>query len=307
VLAGDQRHVTVDRAVRFLGFGRNAIEVLPTDEDGTLSSGALQAALSRDDRPAIVVLGAADLNIAAFDPFAELIPLAHAAGAWVHVDGAFGLFARANRKYRHKLDGVEQADSWATDAHKWLNVPFDCGIALVSDADAHRAAMASSASYVQPHAEVRDQFEWNPEYSRRARGVPVYAALKELGRAGVEALVDRCSAHCAAIVEGIGALPGAVILARPSLNQGLLSFVQPGASAEENDRFTDETIAKINATGEAFFSGTTWRGRRAMRVSVVNWRTSDEDVKRTVAAAAAVLASVEGRDRLVRGAVERRA
>ena len=208
----------------------------------------------------------------------------------MHVDGAFGLFARASRTRRHLLDGVELADSWATDAHKWLNVPFDCGISIVRDRNSHRAAMTLSASYITPETLARDQIDWNPEWSRRARGVPVYAALMELGREGVEAVIDRSCAQCRAIVEGIGALDGVQILAQPALNQGLLRFVRPGESEEANDGFTDEIIAKINATGEAFFSGTTWRSRRAMRVSVVNWRTNEQDVRRAIAAAASVLA-----------------
>ena len=291
VLTSDQRHVTIERAVRFLGIGRNAIEQLKTDRDGRVSAAVLDGALSGNSKPTMLVLNAADLNIGACDPFRDLIPMAHSAGAWVHVDGAFGLFARASRTYRHLLDGVELADSWATDGHKWLNVPFDCGIAIIADREAHRTAMTSSASYVAPTTIARDQVDWNPEYSRRARGVPVYAALKELGRSGVEALVDRCCRHCASIVEGIGELRGAEILARPTLNQGLLSFARTGASLEENNLFTDAIIQKINATGEAFFSGTTWRNRRAMRVSVVNWRTSEQDVKRAIAAAASVLAA----------------
>ncbi|MFW8689040.1 MULTISPECIES: pyridoxal phosphate-dependent decarboxylase family protein [Mesorhizobium] len=289
VLASDQRHITIDRALRLLGIGRNALEILQTDNDGRVPVAVLDRALSGDTRPTILVLNAADLNIGACDPFRELIPLAHSAGAWVHIDGAFGLFARASRTYRNRLDGVELADSWATDAHKWLNVPFDCGIAIVRDRAAHRTAMTSSASYVAPTSVARDQTDWNPEYSRRARGIPVYAALRELGRSGVEALVDRCCMHCLDMVEGIGGLPGAEILARPTLNQGLVRFGRPGASPQENDAFTNETIQKINETGEVFFSGTTWRNRRAMRISVVNARTTERDVKRAIAAAAAVL------------------
>ncbi|TPI11708.1 pyridoxal-dependent decarboxylase [Mesorhizobium sp. B4-1-1] len=289
VLTGSHRHVTIDRALRFLGIGVSSIRELTTDDLGRIQADSLERELARGGGPVIVVLSAADLNVGAFDAFEELIPIAHAAGAWVHVDGAFGLFARASRKYRALLNGVELADSWATDAHKWLNVPFDCGIAIVRDRWAHRSAMASSASYVAPAMNARDQIDWNPEYSRRARGIPVYAALMELGRRGVENLVDRCCKCCTEIVEGLGELPGAEILARPTLNQGLLRFGQPGASPEQDDAFTDETIQRINATGEAFFSGTTWLGRRAMRVSVVNWRTGEQDVKRAIAAAASVL------------------
>jgi glutamate/tyrosine decarboxylase-like PLP-dependent enzyme len=285
ILATDQAHVTIERALRYLGVGANAIEFLPTNRHGSVSLGALESAVgSTTARPTILALNAADLNVGACDPFRELIPTAQAGGAWVHVDGAFGLFARASRKYRHLVDGVELADSWSTDGHKWLNVPFDCGIAIVKDWEAHRVAMTSSASYVAPATVARDQADWNPEYSRRARGVPVYAALSELGRDGIEALVDRCCLLCASIVDGISKLPGVEVLARPILNQGLLRFTKPKASDAENDALTDEIIQRINATGEAFFSGTTWRNRRAMRISVVNWRTTELDVQRAVAA-----------------------
>lgn len=290
ILTNEEKHGSIERAVRYLGFGRKSIIDLETDEEGGVTIKALTNALHRvAGRPVIVVLNAADLNIGACDPFKELITLAHQANAWVHIDGAFGLFARTSRQYRHLVDGVELADSWATDAHKWLNVPFDCGVAIIRDREAHCAAMTLSTSYVENHSIARDQIDWNPEWSRRARGVPVYAALKELGREGVENLIDRCCAFCDQLIEGIGKLPGAVVVFKPILNQGLIRFEQAGASAESNDAFTDLIIQKINATGEAFFSGTTWRGRRAMRVSVVNWRTTAEDVNRTVAAVASII------------------
>lgn len=181
VLVSDQRHGTVERALRMLGFGRNAMRPLRTDSSGRVTRDALTAALDETDGPAIVVLNAADLNVGACDPFRELIPVAKQKGAWVHVDGAFGLFARASRRHRTVLEGLELADSWATDAHKWLNVPYDCGMAIMRDREAHRAAMTLSASYIPAGTGVRDQIDWNPEWSRRARGVPVYAALKELG------------------------------------------------------------------------------------------------------------------------------
>lgn len=290
LMTSDQKHGSVERAARYLGLGRRAILPLATDESGRIAPATLACALSRRSGPVILVLNAADLNVGACDRFADLIPIAHAAGAWVHVDGAFGLFARASRTHRHHLDGVELADSWATDGHKWLNVPFDCGIALVRDRDAHRAAMTLSASYVTAEAGARDQIDWNPEWSRRARGIPVYAALKEMGRQGVEAMIDRCCAHARALVAGIGALPGAQVLHPPTLNQGLVRFRRDGHTPDQDDAFTDETIRRINATGEAFFSATTWRGRRAMRVSVVNWRTSPGDLDRAIAAVRAVLA-----------------
>ena len=293
ILSSDQRHGSVERAARFLGFGRASIAALQTDDAGRVTPQALERALAGASGPAIVILNAADLNIGACDPFTTLIPIARQAGAWVHIDGAFGLFARASRRHRAQLDGVDLADSWATDGHKWLNVPFDCGIAIVRDRAAHRAAMTLSASYIAPEKNARDQIDWNPEWSRRARGIPIYAALMELGRHGVESLVDRCCAHCDALVRGIGALAGAQILAPASLNQGLIRFHKPGHSAEQDDAFTDEVIARVNASGEAFFSGTSWRGRRAMRVSVVNWRTCSNDVERAIAAVRSVLASVD--------------
>jgi glutamate/tyrosine decarboxylase-like PLP-dependent enzyme len=290
IMTNDQMHGSVERAARYLGLGRRALLPLPTDDSDRIAPGTLAKALLGRSGPIVLVLNAADLNTGACDRFAELIPIAHEAGAWVHVDGAFGLFARASRKHRHHLDGVELADSWATDGHKWLNVPFDCGIAMVRDRDAHRATMTLHASYIAPETSARDQIDWNPEWSRRARGIPVYAALKEMGRNGVEAMIDRCCAHCGALVSGIGSLPGAQVLRPAMLNQGLIRFRRDGQIPEQDDAFTDETMQQINATGEAFFSGTTWREKRAMRVSVVNWRTSARDVERAIEAARTVLA-----------------
>lgn len=296
VLTSEHRHGSIDRALRLLGVGTRAIQALSTDQRGGVTAASLTAALGRGAGPAIVVLNAADLNIGAFDDFATLIPIAKAAGAWVHVDGAFGLFARASAAKRDMLRGVEDADSWATDAHKWLNVPQDIGIAIVRDRAAHRAAMTHSAAYILEDTDVRSQIDWNPEWSRRARGFPVYAALRELGRDGLGDLIDRTCAHCEAIVTGIGAMPGAETVWISQLNQGLVRFLdtRPGAEAADHDRRTDGIIAAVNAGGEAFFSGTTWRGRRAMRVSVVNWRTSDDDVSQTLAAVRQALAAAAG-------------
>jgi len=289
VITNQQKHDSVDRAVRYLGMGSQSIIRAETTNEGQITTKGLESALSQAEGRAIVVLNAADLNVGACDQFSELIPIAHDAGAWVHIDGAFGLFARASRTKKHFLNGVEAADSWATDGHKWLNVPFDCGIAIVRDKEAHQAAMTISASYISASSKARDQIDWSPEWSRRARGVPVYAALKELGKSGVEQLVDRCCDFCTQLVSRIGDLPNAQIVSYPALNQGLLRFTKRGASDAENDDYTNEVIGKINATGEAFFSGTNWQGLRAMRVSVVNWRTSQEDVDRTVSAVKSIL------------------
>jgi glutamate/tyrosine decarboxylase-like PLP-dependent enzyme len=291
LLVNAQRHTSIERAVRFLGLGTRAITPLETNQSGQILPQALERALRGSSGRGILVLNAADLNVGTCDLFSELIPMARDAGMWVHVDGAFGLFARVSRTRRYLVEGIEMADSWATDGHKWLNVPYDCGIAIIRDREAHKAAMTTSASYIEAESAARDQIDWNPEWSRRARGVPVYAALKELGRTGVEALIDRCCDHCAALVEGIGALPGAEVLAAPTLNQGLVRFNRPGATPEENDAFTDDVMMRINATGEAFFSGTNWNGRQAMRVSVVNWRTNEQDVERAIAAAASVISA----------------
>jgi aromatic-L-amino-acid decarboxylase len=293
VLANATRHISIDRALRLLGFGENAVQPVETDERGRVTAEALESALRRGSGPTIVVLAAGDLNTGEFDRFRELIPIAKSAGAWVHVDGAFGLMARASETKRHLVDGVELADSWAADAHKWLNVPYDSGIAIVKDREAHYAAMTVHASYLEASHEVRDEIDWNPEFSRRARGFALYAALRELGRNGLAELIDRSCAHCHSIVTGIGALEGAEALWIPELDQGLVRFLdpRPGATNEDHDAYTDRTIAAINASGEAFFGGVTWKGRRAMRVSVVNWRTNDSDVARTIEATRRVLAA----------------
>ena len=292
VIATEARHHTLDRAMRFLGLGERALHLIASDRRGCATESALRDALRESTGPTLVVLAAADLNAGEFDSFRTLIPIAKSAGAWVHVDGAFGLFARASKAKRPLLDGVELADSWATDAHKWLNTPYDSGIAIVRDREAHRTAMTLHASYLPPSDRVRDEVDWNPELSRRARGFALYAALRELGRDGVARIVERCSAHCHAIVTGIGALSGAELLWEPQLNQGLVRFLdpRPGATESEHDARTEATIAAINATGEAFFGGVTWNGQRAMRVSVVNWRTNDHDVARTIEAVRRVLA-----------------
>lgn len=292
ILTSTELHGSASRAVRFLGLGEGNIERLAADSDGRLPEHELKTALEREpSRPTIVVLQAGDLNIGAFDDFATLIPLAKKSGAWVHIDGAFGLWAAASPVYRHLLAGVELADSWATDGHKWLNVPYDCGYAFVADSAAHRATMSQRSSYLTHAEEARDPLDWTPEFSRRARGFATYAALRQLGKSGVQALVERCCEHAYSLVTEIGKLPGAEMLWPPQINQGLVRFLDPasGAREQDHDAYTDRVMAEILVTGEALFSGTTWRGRRAMRISVCNWQTSQADVERVVRCVAGVL------------------
>lgn len=296
-----QRHGTFERAVRIIGLGKGNIEYLPSDEHDTLKPDALERALAdHSGEPSLVLLQAGDINIGAFDDFDVLIAIAKRHGAWVHVDGAFGLWAAASERYSHLLDGVEKADSWATDGHKWLNVPYDCGYAFVRDAAAHRASLSQRAPYVTHMAEARDEMDWNPEWSRRGRGFATYAALRQLGRKGVAAIVERCCDHARALAVGIGRLAGAELVWEPVINQGLVRFLDPtpGASEEDHDQHTEEVVAAILATGEAYFTASTWHGRRVMRISVCNWHTSEQDVTRAVNAVAEAL-SVSGTRRVL--------
>ena len=292
ILSSCECHGSFERAVRLLGFGQAQVKLLPVDDEGRLVPEALEAELKTDPiAPTLVLLQAGDINIGAYDLFDRLIPLAKKYGAWVHVDGAFGLWAGASPRFRHLVKGIAAADSWATDGHKWLNVPFDSGFAFVADRSAHRASLSIRAAYLTHAADARDQVDWNPEWSRRARGFPAYAALRQLGRDGVARLIERCCRHAHSLTTRIGALPGAEVLWEPTINQGLVRFLaqESGATDDDHDRRTDEVIAAILKTGEAFFGGTTWRGRRAMRVSVTNWRTTEADVDRVVKAVASVL------------------
>jgi len=287
LLTGEHRHESILRAVRLLGIGTRAVEILPCDERGGLRIDALAAALNASpDRPTIVCLQAGDLNTGAFDPFEPACRLAHAVGAWVHVDGAFGLWAATSERHCHFLDGVAQADSWATDGHKWLNLPFDSAFVFIADPDAHRVVFSQATSYAQPVQGVREQKDWNPEWSRRGRGFAVYAAIRELGRSGIGEMVARCCDLATLLVDGLAEMRGVEVLARPIINQGLVRFTGEDG---DHDRRTDQVIAAIQASGEAWFGGTTWRGKRAMRISVCNWRTTREDVKQTLAAFRTIL------------------
>lgn len=289
ILTSSEKHGTIVRAVQMLGLGSKSIVILPVDDHGRLRADALEAALATSpDQATIVVLQAGDLNLGAFDDFNSLIPIAKQYNAWVHIDGAFGLWANASPKLRPLLNGAEDADSWSTDGHKWLNVPYDCGYAFVADQEAHRASLTYAASYITYDDAARDQVNWNPEWSRRARGFATYAALRQLGVNGVADLIERTCDHARALVLGIGSLPGAEVLWEPQINQGLLRFLDPEDPAR-NDVFTDRILSEILAAGDAFFTGTTWKGQRAMRVSVCNWQTSTADVELVIASVARTL------------------
>jgi glutamate/tyrosine decarboxylase-like PLP-dependent enzyme len=276
VIVGEQRHITIDRALRLLGIGARQILPVVGDEQGRIRPDALREALAAERAPMIVCAQAGDVNTGGFDPLAEIVEACRLAGAWVHIDGAFGLWAAASPSLRHLVAGAEHADSWATDAHKWLNVPYDSGLVFCAHPRAHRAAMSVHASYLvhaDPGAE-RDQLDWNPEASRRARGFPVYAAIASLGRAGVAELVDRCCAHARRFAEALAAEPGIDVLNEVTLNQVLIRF--------GDDDLTRDLVQRVQNDGTCFMSGTIWRGMAAMRISVSNWRTTAEDVDRSV-------------------------
>jgi glutamate/tyrosine decarboxylase-like PLP-dependent enzyme len=303
VVTSDLRHASIDRALRFLGLGTDAAVVIPTGPDARLPVEALAEAL--EDRsgghptPTIVCAQAGEVNTGAIDPLAEICDVAHAAGAWVHVDGAFGLWAAASPSRRSALAGVERADSWATDFHKWLNVPYDSGFVACAHPDAHRDAMGVRAAYLM-HADddpaaARDQVDWNPEFSRRARGFAVYAALRSLGRRGVADLVDRCCDRARQFAERLGRIHRAEVLNDVTLDQVLVRF-RAGSGTGDADPAADDALTRrvveaVQASGECWMSGTTWRGRAAMRISVVNWQTTEDDVGRSVAAVERALAS----------------
>jgi len=286
-ILSSQRHGSIERAVRLLGLGSECVIDLPVNDQGRLQANTLAHALrEQPNKPTIVLLQAGDINTGSYDSFSELIPLAHNHDAWVHVDGAFGLWIAVSPQHRHLLKGVEKADSWATDGHKWLNVPYDCGYAFVANPEAHFTSMSHRASYLTHDDDARDQIDWNPEWSRRGRGVATYAAIRQLGRDGVAALVERTCHYAHALVTRIGALEGAAMEWEPQVNQGLVRFLdpKPNATDADHDQHTDNVVAAILKTGEAFFGGTTWRGKRCMRVSVCNWQTNDMDVDRAVLA-----------------------
>jgi glutamate/tyrosine decarboxylase-like PLP-dependent enzyme len=276
ILVGGERHVTIDRSLRLLGLGTAAVELVAADDQGRMLADALAAALRDSTEPAIVCAQAGNVNTGASDPFAAIADACEAVGAWLHVDGAFGLWAAASPRFKHLVEGVERADSWATDAHKWLNAPYDSGVVFCRHPEAHGTAMAVAASYLQ-RADGRSPADWVPESSRRARGFAVWAALRALGRSGVEELIDRCCDHATTFASVLGAEPEVEILNDVVLNQVLVRF-------RDDDDATREVVRRVQADGTCWLGGTDWQGRAAMRISVSSFRTTAEDVERSAAA-----------------------
>jgi glutamate/tyrosine decarboxylase-like PLP-dependent enzyme len=277
VFAGANRHVTVDRALRLLGLG--APTLVEVDDRQRMRADALRELLAAGDGPAIVCAQAGEVNTGAFDPLDALADAAHDAGAWLHVDGAFGIWAAVSPELRHLVAGLERADSWTTDAHKWLNVPYDSGIVFCAHPESHRAAMTVQAAYLiqdDGGAGVRDQVDWVPEFSRRARGFAVYAALRSLGRSGVVELVERCCAQARRFAQLVAEIPGVEVLNDVVLNQVLFRFA--------DDAMTGAVLERVQRDGRAWMSGTAWNGRRAIRISVSNWQTRDAETELAVQA-----------------------
>ena len=279
VVVGEEAHATLSKALALLGLGRNRVLKVPTDAQGRMRAEALPALSG----PSIVCIQAGNVNSGAFDPAREICQRAHEAGAWVHVDGAFGLWAAAAPNRRHLAQGTEEADSWATDAHKWLNVPYDSGLAFVRDPSALRAAMAQSAAYYIA-GEQREPMHFTPETSRRARGVEIWAALRSLGRTGLADLIERTCTLATRFAEGLEAA-GFEILNDVVLNQVLVSF--------GSDARTRAVIEAVQRDGTCWCGGTRWHGRDAMRISVSNWSTTEADVDQSLAAIVRVATDVQ--------------
>jgi glutamate/tyrosine decarboxylase-like PLP-dependent enzyme len=285
VVVGEEAHVTILASLRLLGLGTRRVKRVKADDQGRMLAAELKTVLAGCEGPTIVCAQAGNVNTGAFDPLHEIGALTRERGAWLHVDGAFGLWAGASPRLRHLTRGIELADSWATDGHKWLNVPYDCGIAIVRDAAVHRSAMKArcGASYlVLGQDGERDSSDFTPEFSRRARGFTVYAALRSLGRNGVASMIEGCCALARRMAERLGSAPGVKILNDVVLNQVLVRFTPEGGG--DADVFTREVIAEVQRDGTCWLGGTRWHGMEAMRVSVSNWSTTEEDIDRAASA-----------------------
>lgn len=295
VLVGDDAHSTVFSGLRYLGLGAKRVERIETDSLGRMLPRALARALRGNDDPAIVIGQAGQINTGVSDPFDEIVPLVREARGWLHVDGAFGLWARASGRHRHLLAGIDGANSWATDGHKWLQTPYDCGFAIVRHEPAHRRAMDISASYLASGiAGERHPGAYVPELSRRARGFPAWAMMRRLGREGIARMVDEDVAIAQLMARAIGEIEGAEVVSAPELNQFVVRF--GGALGdEEGDRLTLATVEQIQRGAIAFMGAALWRERWVMRVSVCSIATTEADAQTSVAAVRAAWEAVQAR------------
>lgn len=283
VIAGAERHSTIDRALRYLGLGTSRIELVDVDEQGRMIADAFARVLGSGAGPTIVCTQAGNVNSGSFDPIGAVTDIAHENGAWVHVDGAFGLWAAVSESHSHLLEGFERADSWATDAHKWLNVPYDSGLIFTRHPGSHRAAMGTRASYlIHSEGDVeRDAMNWNPEFSRRARGFALYAAVRGLGRSGVAEMIDRCCANARRFAESLATAEGVEVVNDVVLNQVLVRFSSPTG---DHDARTAAVVKGVQQEGTCWLSGSVWQDKGVMRISVSNWATTPDDVDRSVEA-----------------------
>ena len=278
VVTSDESHVSIFAALQMLGLGRGRAIKVSTDEQGRMNPRELASVLSKLTSPALVCAQAGNVNTGAFDPIAEIADSVRRQGGWLHVDGAFGIWAAASPYCRALLEGIELADSVAVDSHKWLNVPYDSGLVFVRDATAHQAAMTLNAPYYVPSPEtVRDNNNWVAEASRRARGFTVYAALRSLGRRGLASLIERTCALARRMSDRLAASAGVHILNDVVLNQVLVRFTPPSSNVDP-DNWTMEVIRRVQKTGTCWVGGTTWHNLRAMRISVSNWSTTETDI-----------------------------
>ena len=285
VVVSEESHATILSAVRLIGLGAKLVKPVPADGQGRMIAAELPRVLKTCEGPTIVCAQVGNVNTGSFDPLPEIVDATKQHGAWLHVDGAFGMWAAASERLRHLVGGSDRADSWAVDGHKWLNVPYDCGFVICAHPEDHKGAMGISASYLTQSAPggPRDNFDWTPEFSRRARGFVVYAAIKYLGQRGVAELIERCCARAAQFTKLLRSHKGIEILNDVVLNQVLVRFGGAGA-------VTRAVLDRVQRGGVCWMGGTTWHGLAAMRISVSNWSTSERDVEMS---AEAVLQAAE--------------
>lgn len=285
VIVGAERHVTVDRALRFLGFGERNSIVVPADDQGRMRADLFAAEIDKAPGAVIVCAQAGNVNTGAFDPMRAIAEACRERGAWMHVDGAFGLWAAASPRLRHLVDGIELADSWATDGHKWLNVPYDSGIVACAHPESHRIAMALRAPYLIRESDAtRNGSDWTPESSRRARAFAIWAAIRSLGRNGVAAMIERCCDHAAHFARALGEDPDVEVLNDVVINQALVRI-------GDDDDLTRMVARTVQKDGSAWLADTVWQGKVALRISVSDHETSDDDVERAVKAIRAAIAA----------------